>query len=87
MRSQVAATTASAATALATAVAPITTSIEQLRAAMYEAQGGKAQVVETHARGANTGMWVGVAIAVVGMFLTFALVAVTLVAALTHGFK
>jgi hypothetical protein len=86
MRQQVAATATASATALATALQPITTSIEQLRQAMYEAQGQKTQVVETQARGANSGLWWGVAIAGVFGVLMFILAAITLAALVTHGF-
>src|ERR1035441_2592044 len=86
MRSQVTTTAEAAATALATALAPITASIEQLRQAMYEAQGQKTQVVETQARGANMGLWWGVAIAAFFGFVMFILAAITLAALVTHGF-
>ena len=89
MRSQVANTATAAATALATALAPIVASIEQLRAAMWQEQGQKTQVVETQAKSANTGLWVGLLIAGVVGFLTMCLVifsAITLAALLTKGF-
>lgn len=86
MRSQVTTTAEAAATALATALAPITASIEQLRQAMYEAQGQKKEVVETQAKGANSGMWWGVAIATFFGFVMFILAAITLAALITKGF-
>jgi hypothetical protein len=89
MRSQVAATTAAAATALATALAPITTSIEQLRQAMYEAQGNKAQTVETREkRNAGTNVWLAIfagGALIIGFFM-FIMAAITLAALITHGF-
>lgn len=86
MRSQVSNTAEAAANALATALAPIIASIEQLRAAMWQEQGQKTQVVETQARGANSGLWWGVTIAAVFGLLMFVLAAVTLAALITHGF-
>jgi hypothetical protein len=86
MRSNVAATATAAATALSTALAPIITSIEQLRAAMWQEQGQKTQVVETQQQSANSGLWWGVAIAGVFGFLMFLLAALTLAAIITHGF-
>src|ERR1035437_8829709 len=63
MRSQVAATADAAATALTTALTPILARIEQLSQAMFETAGGKKEVIETQAKGANTGLWIGIAIA------------------------
>lgn len=88
MRSQVAATASAAATSQATALAPITASIEQLRQAMYEQQGKETQVVETRAGSANAGLWVGVAIAAVIMVLSaVGIIATIVIAVVTHGFK
>jgi cobalamin biosynthesis Mg chelatase CobN len=89
MREQVAAAATAAATALATALAPITASIEQLRQAMYEAAGGKKEVVETHAKSANTGLWWVIGLTALGLFFAGLMVifaAITLAALLTHGF-
>jgi hypothetical protein len=86
MRQQVAATATASATALATALQPITTSIEQLRQAMYEAAGQKTQVVETQARGANSGLWWGVGIAAFFGFVMFIMAVITVAALVTNGF-
>jgi hypothetical protein len=85
MRAQVAATATAAATALASALSPIVTSIEQLRQAMYEAQGQKNQVVESQARGLSTTAWVTIAVVALGIFLTF-VIGIATIAVATHGF-
>jgi cobalamin biosynthesis Mg chelatase CobN len=66
MRSQVAAAATAAATSLAAALEPVQKDIADLRRAQYEAQGQKAQVVETRA-GSNT--VVGVVGAVIAAIL------------------
>ncbi len=68
MRNQVASAATAAATALANALDPIQKDIADLRRAQYEAQGVKAQTTES--RDAS-GMWVGLAIAAVGLMIAF----------------
>ena len=58
MRSQVAAAATAAATSLAAALEPVQKDIADLRRAQYEAQGQKAQVVESHA--SSSSLWVAI---------------------------
>jgi len=62
MRTQVSATAAASVTGLTAALEPIQKDIQDLRKAQYEAQGQKTQVVETHQKGANLGLWLGVGV-------------------------
>lgn len=78
MRNQVAAAATAAATSLAAALVPLQEAIADLRRAQYEQQGQKAQVTETRSKGANNGLWIGIAIAGVFGLLSF----VTTVAAI-----
>ena len=84
LRNQVAAAATAQTVALAAALEPIIKDIADLRRAQYEAQGQKTQVVETHARGSASGMWVGVAVAAVGLLLSTLVGAVTLIVLLTQ---
>ena len=65
LRVQVESAAVAARVALAAALEPIIKDIADLRRAQYEAQGKSINVVETQAKGASTGLWVGVAIAAV----------------------
>jgi len=65
LRTQVAAAASAATIALAAALEPVQKDIADLRRAQYEAQGQKTQVVETHAKGTNMGMWLGILVAVI----------------------
>jgi hypothetical protein len=67
MRTQVASTTQATQTSQATALEPITKAIEDLRRAQYETQGQKNQVVESHASGANIGVWLAAALGTMGV--------------------
>jgi len=70
MRSQVSAAASAASIALAAALEPVQKDIADLRRAQYEAQGQKAQVVETRAgSGAILGYVVG-AVSLVGFLIT-----------------
>jgi hypothetical protein len=80
LRNQVAAAASAASIALAAALEPVQKDIADLRRAQYEAQGQKTQVVETRASGASTGLWVGVAVAGVGLLIA----ATVLIVALTN---
>jgi hypothetical protein len=62
MRTQVGATATAATVALAAALEPIIKDVAELRRAQYEAQGQKTQIVETQAKGATTGNWLGLVI-------------------------
>lgn len=86
LRTQVAAAATAAQTGLAAALEPIIKDIADLRRAQYEAQGQKTQVVETQAKGANSGLWWIVGGTVVFGTLMFVLAAITLAALVTHGF-
>lgn len=78
MRGQLAATANAAADALTSAITPLTAAVEQLRRAMYEAQGQKTQIVETQQRGLSASAWLGVVVTFLTIFVTIALA--------THGF-
>ena len=73
LRTQVAAAASAATIALSAALEPVQKDIADLRRAQYEQQGAKINVVEGHARGANNGLWIGLAVAVVALVLTFIL--------------
>jgi hypothetical protein len=78
MRTQVSAAATAAAASQAAALAPIQAAIDELRRALYETQGQKAQVVERQAAGANTGLWVTVAISAVSLLIAAVMIAVAL---------
>jgi hypothetical protein len=78
LRKQVEATATAATVALAASLEPIQKDIADLRRAQYEAQGQKAQVVETRGSNANIGMWVGVVVGIVGMLFGLAGVVVAI---------
>lgn len=80
LANQVVATAAALEAKLGATVAPLQTRIDDLTRVQYEGVGSKTQVVETQAKGASTGLWVGVAIAALGLFMTgvFALLGVYL---------
>jgi hypothetical protein len=84
LRNQVAAAASAQTVALAAALEPVQKDIADLRRAQYEAQGQKTQVVETQARGASSGLWIGIAIAafvgITGFMLTVAGIAITYLA-------
>jgi hypothetical protein len=84
MRNQVQAAATAAATSLAAALEPVQKDIADLRRAQYEAQGQKTQVVEAHASGASSGMWVGIVLSVFGLMIALAAVATTVVITLTR---
>jgi hypothetical protein len=73
MRAQVAATAGASATALASALQPIQTRLDDLTRAQYEAKGQKAQVVETSeataGRRSGQGLVVGIAVGAATLFL------------------
>ncbi len=73
LRTQVAAAASAATIALSAALEPVQKDIADLRRAQYEAQGSRTQIVETHARGASTGLWIGLAVAAAGLLMTFIL--------------
>jgi hypothetical protein len=80
-RAAVAAAAAASSTALAAALEPIQKDIQELRKAQYEAAGSKTQIVETQAKGANIGLWVGLAVAgFVGLLVLVATVVTVVVA-------
>jgi len=83
-RNQVAAAAQAAATALTQALVPIQSSISELTQRMYEQKGGKDQVSESREKGASSGMWIGIAIAGVGLFISFIVGAAGLIVLLTH---
>jgi hypothetical protein len=76
MRTQVSTAADAAAASQAAALAPIQTAIDELRRALYETQGSKAQVVERQAAGANTGLWLTIAIASVGLVIAAVMIAI-----------
>jgi hypothetical protein len=78
MRASVAAAAAVQETSQAQALTPITAAIEDLRRAQYEAQGQRAQVVDRRAGSGSLGMWIGVAVGVLGLFVSMVAVGVTL---------
>lgn len=83
MRTQVAAAASAAATSLAAALEPIQKDIQDLRKAQYEQQGQKTQVTEGRAKGASTGLWVGIAVAALLGFMSFVAAAAALIVQLT----
>lgn len=70
LRAQVAAAATAAVTGLAAALEPIQKDIADLRKTQYEQAGQKAQVGETRQRGAGVGLWIGLAVAGVGLMIT-----------------
>lgn len=81
LRTQVAAAATAAADSLRAAMTPILEAISALQKAQYETQGGKTQVAESRedigAKRSNTGMWVGIGIAVAGLVVSGTAVLVT----------
>lgn len=69
--------------ALAAALEPIQKDIADLRQAQYLTAGGKTQIVETQAKGASAGLWIGVAVGGFGLLLTILIAAVTVVITLS----
>jgi len=82
LRTQVQATAAAGVVGLTAALEPIQKDIQDLRKAQYEAQGQKTQVIETHAKGGNVGMWIGLGIAAVVGLSSFMLGAAGIVVTL-----
>ncbi len=81
MRNQVAAAAQAAAIALEAALKPVQVDIADLRRAQYEAQGKTTAVVDTRARGASVGMWIGVGLAVFGFLVSvIAIIAAVIIA-------
>lgn len=78
LRNQVAAAATAQTVALAAALEPIIKDIADLRRAQYEQQGQKAQVQEGRERGSNFGLWVGIGLTVVTIFVTFTFSAATI---------
>ena len=68
---------------MAAALEPVQKDIADLRRAQYEAQGQKTQVVEAHASGASSGMWIGVIVAGMALLVSVAAVAVAVAITLT----
>lgn len=75
LRTQVAATATAAETKLAAALEPIQKDIADLRRVQYEGVGSKTQVVEARASEANTGMWIGIGIAIAGILISISIAA------------
>ena len=48
---------------------PIQASIEEIRKFQFETQGGRVQIHDDRAKSGNMGLWVGIVVAVVGMFI------------------
>ena len=59
--------------AIAQAVDPLRTAVEDLRRAQYEQVGKTTQVADTRDRGAGWGLWAGVAVAGVGLLISMAI--------------
>jgi hypothetical protein len=77
MRVQVAATATASAIALGAALDPIQKDVAELRKVQYEQAGQKAQITETKTETQvsknNTGMWIGIAIAVIALLCSVVL--------------
>jgi hypothetical protein len=82
LRTQVAAAASAQTIALAAALEPVQRDIQQLRQAQYEAAGSKAQTSESREKGANAGLWIGLALAATSVVFSGAFILVTLLA--TH---
>lgn len=82
MRVQVEAAAKAAADALGKSLEPIQKDIQDLRRVQYEGVGQKTQVVETHARGQNTGLWIG--LAVTGFLALISVVSVIVAVIASH---
>lgn len=70
MRVQVEAAAKAAAESLGKALEPIQKDIQDLRRVQYEGVGQKGQVAETRAGGANTALWIGLAVSGALLLLT-----------------
>lgn len=80
-RTTVDAARVSASESQAAALAPIQEALAAVQRFQYEAVGGKTQVTETQARGANSGLWIGLGIAALVGFLSLVLMMLTLAVA------
>lgn len=69
---------------LAASLEPIQSAIQDLRRVQYESVGQKTQVVETQAKGANAGLWIGLAVAGGGFLVALIVGASTLVVILSR---
>ena len=82
MRAQVAAAAQASNDTLDRRFDPIQKSIDEIRRFQFETQGGKQQVVETHAKSNSAGLWAGIAIAAFvgfnGLMLTIAGIVATI---------
>ncbi len=78
LRAQVQATATAGTIALAAALEPIVKDIADLRRVQYEGVGQKTNVIETQAKGASAGLWVGIAVAALALIAASVLAAVTL---------
>jgi hypothetical protein len=83
LRAQLAATASAFDVKLAAVIDPIQKRIDDLTRVQFQAEGQKTQVVETRERGSSSGMWIGVVIAVMGLFISVAAVAAVVVIAMT----
>jgi hypothetical protein len=71
LRTQVAATASAQTIALSAALEPVQKDIADLRRVQYEGVGSKTQIVESTSQSGSRGMWIGVAVAVAGVGLSF----------------
>jgi hypothetical protein len=85
MRVQVEAAAKAAAEALIKSQEPMTEAISDLRRTQYEAAGQKTQVSESRAGGANTALWIGLAVGAAGLMLSFIAVATTILILVLKG--
>lgn len=84
LANQVVATANALETKLSATVAPLQTRIDDLTRVQYEGVGSKGQQQETREVGASTGLWIGIAIAGLGLLLTFIGIAITAIVVLTQ---
>ena len=84
LRNQVQAAATAQTVALAAALEPVQKDIADLRRVQYEAVGGKSQVSETREQSGLSGMWIGVAVAVMSLLVFGTISAVTLIVLLTR---
>jgi len=80
MRVQVEAAAKAAGDTLAKSLEPIQKDIQDLRRVQYEGVGSKTQIVETQAQGASAGLWIGLGLTVLLLFLTLIGLGITLIA-------